>query len=792
MRFSEAWLREYANPDINTADLVSQLTMAGLEVESIDPVAPPFSGVVVGKVLSVDSHPSADRLKLCQVDVGLDNPLKIVCGASNVLMGHLFPTAVVGATLPGDLKIKEAKLRGEVSQGMLCSKKELGLAEDAEGLMNLPNDAPVGEDLRDFLKLHDQIIELSLTPNRADCLSVEGVAREVSALNRIDAILPNYPACQPDHSDVFPLSVEAPEKCPKYLGALIHGIDSGKETPIWMQEKLRRSGIRSLGPVIDITNYVLIELGQPLHAFDADKLDQSINVRKASPGEKISLLNGNEIELKDNTLVIADSSKPVALAGIMGGADTAVSSKTVNIFIECAYFEPEVISGKARYYGLHTDSSHRFERGVDPGLQERAINRVCQLIIDIVGGHVGPLNTVVSEDLLPQRKTIYLRPKRIDSILGLKMDPLAVKDILVRQGMLVEETTDGWHVTPPGFRFDIEIEADLIEELARIYGYDQLPTKSLEMSSALKGTTELELDPERVKDLLVDRGYQEVVTFSFVDTITEARLAPNEQPIKLKNPISSELSVMRTTLWSGLITAALRNQNHQQVRIRLFESGLRFLEKDNKVMQIKTLAGVSIGSVYPEQWGIESVNGDFYDMKGDMEAVLSLTRTNITKFRSSEHQCLHPGQAAEIMIDDAFAGRFGMLHPDLEKKFGFNNRVFLFELDQDVLIKRTLPSFKPISKFPSLRRDFALLVDDKTPVSDVIQCIKESDYDHNLSETIVFDVYQGKGVETGKKSIALGLVIQDYEKTLSEKDIDAIVTKVLKDLSHKIKADLRN
>lgn len=791
MRFSEAWLREFVNPAVTTDELVAQLTMAGLEVDSVEPVGAAFSGVVVGEVLELWQHPDADKLRVCKVNVGQPEPLQIVCGASNVCAGLRVAAALEGAVLPGDFKIKKSKLRGELSFGMLCSEKELGLAADASGLMELPADAPIGANIRAYLQLDDQAIEVDLTPNRADCLSVEGIAREVAVLNQATFTPAECKKIAMTHQESLPVAVDAVDACPRYLGRLIRGVNNYAATPMWMQERLRRSGLRSLGPLVDVTNYVLLELGQPLHAFDAAKLNGGIRVRRAKDGEQLALLNGQTVTLDANTLVIADEDRPLALAGVMGGQDSAVSDGTTDIFLECAFFAPQFIMGEARRYGLHTDSSHRFERGVDAFLQPRAMERATQLIIDIAGGSAGPVITVTADANLPQRRAITLRDERIKKILGIDLEAAQVQDILQRLGMTVQKQDGGWLVTPPGFRFDIAIEADLIEELARIYGYNQLPQTSLLSRSELAKVPEATLELERMKDLLVDRGYQEAVTYSFVDKEIQHLIAPDDLFVRLQNPISAEMSVMRTTLWCGLINAARYNVNRQQPRVRLFESGLRFIDTANGVLQQKRVAGLALGSAYAEQWGETARRVDFFDVKADVEALLALNGRKV-KFVASEHPALHPGQTAEIFdADNNSIGRLGMLHPNLEKQLDFDTPVFLFELDQEKIEQKQVPAFKPLSKFPSVRRDLALIVNEAVSSADIVRCI-EGTRQAALQQVIVFDVYRGKGVEEGHKSIALGLVLQDYSQTLTDSEIDAIVSNVLENLSNTIGVKLRD
>jgi phenylalanyl-tRNA synthetase beta chain len=790
MQISEAWLREFVNPAISTEELVEQLTMAGLEVDSVEPAAAKFSGVVVGEVVSMQQHPDADRLRVCQVAVGESEPLQIVCGASNVRVGLKIPAALIGAVLPGDFKIKRSKLRGEESFGMLCSEKELGLATDANGLMELATDAPVGIDIRDYLSLDDVIIEVDLTPNRADCLSVEGLAREVAVLNKMDWLTTQFDIVPVSHQDALAVSVNATEACPRYLGRLLKGVNAKAETPLWMQERLRRSGLRSLGPLVDVTNYVLMELGQPLHVFDAEKLTGGITVRWAKADEDLTLLNGQTIKLDNEALVIADDKQALALAGIMGGNESAVNDETQSVFLECAFFAPQAIAGKARRFGLHTDSSHRFERGVDATLQSRAIERATQLIIGIAGGSAGPITDVTNKAVLPRRQAVFFRRQSIEKMLGIVLADEQVIDIFQRLGMTVQTQTDGWQIIPPGFRFDIAIEADLIEEIARVYGYNNLPDSSLLMRSELSPATEAVLDIDRVKDLLVDRGYQEAITYSFVDEDIQKAVAPEMEVIRLKNPISSELAVMRTTLWCGLLKAALYNTNRQQNRVRLFETGLRFIKKDGETHQQKMLSGLVLGEAYSEQWGEKARKVDFFDIKADIQAVFSLTGCEV-HYLSAQQSALHPGQTAEILTPDGNKiGWLGMLHPSLEKFIGFDTQVFLFELDQNLLLNKRIPVFKSLSKYPSVRRDLALIVKEDVSASEIINCIKGST-EPALQDVVIFDIYRGKGVEEGSKSVALSLTMQDDTQTLTDSEIDAKVSRLLTLLINEKNAKLR-
>ncbi len=795
MRFSEAWLREYVDPPLDTEHLVEQLTMAGLEVDAVEPAAPPFSGVVVAEVISVEPHPNADRLRVCQVVAGAEMPLQIVCGAPNVHQGMKAPLATVGAVLPGGAKIRKSRLRGVESFGMLCSAKELGLAETAEGLWELPADAPVGEDLRAYLQLDDRVIEVDLTPNRADCLSVEGIAREVAVLNRIDWRPGAVEAVTPLHEERLSVEVaeEAKSGCPRYLGRLIRGIDPRAPTPMWMQERLRRSGIRSLGAVVDVTNYVLLELGQPLHAFDAARIDDGIQVRLGRPGEKLTLLNDQEITLSGDELVIADARRPLALAGIMGGRESAVDDTTEDILLECAFFAPAAIMGKARRYGLHTDASHRFERGVDPQLQARAMERATRLILEIAGGRPGPVVAAVATEHLPRKRPISLRAAQIERILGRGFPAAEVTAILKRLGMAVEADRPGhWQVTPPSFRFDIDIEADLIEELARIAGYQNLPTRSPRLPVTLRSVPEERLSLARANALLCDRGYQEAITYSFVDAALQQKLAPQREPVPLVNPLSSDMAVMRTTLWTGLLQALRYNLSRQQSRIRLFESGLRFCRKDGAIRQEKCLAGILSGDAFPEQWALPRRPVDFYDLKGDVEALLALTGRRTFIFRPESHPALHPGQSAAIVdrADQRHCGWLGMLHPVLAEELGIDQDVFLFELDQDVIERCRLPFYRAVSRFPAVRRDLAVVVDDVVPAQALLDTVADS-VGKLLVDLVLFDVYRGSGLAEKEKSLALGLVLQHPERTLTDDEVDRLIDQVLETLEQRFGARLR-
>lgn len=793
MKYSEQWLRQWANPDVTTEQLAHQLTMAGLEVDAVEAVAPPLDKVVVGKVISLEPHPDADKLRVCQVDIDAAEPLNIVCGASNVEQGGCYPVATIGAQLPGGFKIKKAKLRGVPSFGMLCSATELGMAEQAEGLMPLPLDAPVGQPIAEYLQLNDNSLELGLTPNRADCLSIAGVAREIGVLNRVAVTPPEILEHPAQIQDEFPISLKAREHCPHYVGRVIKGINPKAQTPLWMQEKLRRCGLRSISPVVDITNYVLLELGQPMHAFDLAKLNGGIVVRMAEKGEKITLLDGQELSLGEHNLVIADEKQAQALAGIMGGNDSAVSDETQDIFLESAYFSPSLMAGKARQYGLHTDSSHRFERGVDPRLQLSAVHRATQLMLEIVGGQPGPISDESVPEHIPQNPEIVLRSSRISKVLGLHMDSDQVSDILQRLDMQVEQEGEQWRVTAPSFRFDVEGEIDLIEEIARIQGYDQIPTTHPGAPSHLGTESENSLSLRRFRDVLTALSYQEAITYSFVDPAVQALFDPNGSNLELKNPISADMAVMRTSLWPGLVQAALHNINRQQDTVRLFESGLRFVKSNDKINQEPMLAGLHYGGAFPRQWGIKPRPVDFFDVKNTTEMLLNLSGLGDKfNFIADKHLALHPGQCARIVKNDKqeeTVGWIGALHPQVARKLDLAQPLYLFELRLNSISYRETPKFCEISKFPAIRRDLAIVVDEKVSGKEVSDCIKRATPSILLKSLQLFDVYSG--VEPGKKSLAYGLVLQNQDKTLTDDEVNSVLGDIMSILNKELDATLR-
>ena len=792
MRFSESWLREWVNPDVDTRTLADQLTMAGLEVDSVGPAAPDFEGVVVGQVRNLEPHPNAEKLRLCQVDAGTGEPLQIICGAANVARHMKVPVARVGARLPGDFKIKRAKLRGVESLGMICSAAELGLEESSEGIMPLPADAPIGEDFRSYLNLDDRCIELDLTPDRADCLSLAGVAREVGVINRSPVGGPTIDPVPDRLDDRFPVHLEAPAACPAYACRIVRNINPAAETPVWMLERLRRSGLRGINPVVDVTNYVLLELGQPMHGFDLDRLDTDIRVRMARAGEQLALLNGEEIELRDDTLVIADSTKPVALAGIMGGSETGVEAHTRDILLESAFFAPQAISGRARSYGLHTDSSHRFERGVDPRLQVKAVERATKLLLDIAGGEPGPVVLASSEEHLPTQTKLRLRRERIRKLLGVELADHEVEDIFTRLGMKIGPAPDGWDLIPPSNRFDLLLEVDLIAEIGRIHGYDRVPVTHASSAATTKAPRETAFDLHRARLALVDRGYHEVITYSFVSPELQRLVDPGPEALTLSNPLSADMSVMRTSLWPGLLQTARHNQARQQERVRIFESGLRFLPNGGELKQDPMLAGLAVGFSAPEQWGMRVRPVDFFGAKADLEAVLGLTGDPAQfRFVPAEHPALHPGQSARIERDHRKVGQLGMLHPALASKLDINGNAYLFEIALTELEQGRLPAFEPLSRFPAIRRDLAIVVDADISFAQVQESVSSAAPDL-LRDLVLFDVYQGERVDSGRKSLALGLILQASSQTLTDQDVEQTISRVLAHLQSNLGARLRD
>ncbi len=783
MKFSETWLRSYVNPPLDSAALAHTLTMAGLEVEALEAVAPPFSGVVIGLVLSVDKHPDADRLNVCNVEVGQAAPLQIVCGAANVRVGIKVPCALVGSVLP-TMTIKQAKVRGVDSFGMLCSEQELGLAEAATGLLILPDDAEVGNPIREYLDLDDKLFTLKLTPNRSDCLSLNGIAREVAAITSSALTPPLIRAVPFNHAASLAVDLQAPLACPRYCGRIVQGVNAAATTPDWMQRRLVRSGVRPISAVVDITNYVLLELGQPLHAFDLAKLSADITVRMAKPGEELILLNDQTVTLEPDMLVIADAHQAVALAGIMGGAATAVDTTTRGVFLESAFFTPDAIAGRARRLGLSTDASHRFERGVDFAATRDCLERATQLLIEICGGTAGPITEVAQS--LPMRAPISLRAARVRKVLGLELNPGEIQSLLDRLHLEVTVRGEAFLVTPPSYRFDLAIEEDLIEEIARLYGYDQIPALPPRAQLAILPQSDRQRSFAQLRERLQARDYQEVITYSFVEPEWELDLVANSAPLQLQNPIAAQLSVMRSTLWGGLMEALRFNLNRKQPRVRLFEMGRVFLGNTAE-QQPTRLAAIAYGSAAPEQWGIPERSLDFFDLKSDLQALLGpLT----ARFNASPHPALHPGQSARVEVDGRAVGWLGSLHPKWVQKYGLAQAPVLFELATQPLLNLALPKFQELAKFQPIRRDLAVIVDEKLKADDLLLALREA-APEQVVETAIFDVYVGKGIDSGKKSIAFKILLQDTQKTMTDLEVDTVVTRLTQVLSDRFGAKLR-
>lgn len=791
MKCSVMWLQEWVKFNCPLDEIVNLLTMAGLEVESIHPVAATLKKVVIGQVIAIEKHPEAARLQICKVDVGASKPLNIVCGASNVSIMMKAPVALIGAQVQ-DQQIKATNLRGVPSEGMLCSASELGLAETSDGLLVLAQDAPVGIDINDYLQLQDQIIDLSVTPNRGDCLSVKGIAREIATLTQTTLIKHNI--SDHAHTDIeFPIRLTAKEECPRYVGRVIQGIRLNTESPVWLKERLRRSGIRSIHPVVDITNYVMLELGQPMHAFDLKMLNKEIQIRHAKKGESLLLLDDTQCELDEKTLIIADAQKPLAIAGVMGGMDSAVMPTTTDIFLESAFFKPEVVSRQRQHYQLHSDSAYRFERGVDPMLQYIAIERATQLITEVIGGDVGPIVEVQAPEYLPQVPTITLALTQINQVLGLQLDGAEVEKILQRLHFDVQPAANQtWRVKPPSYRSDILLAEDLIEEIARIYGYDNIPTHSMQAiltPDAHIGTIKTF---NRLRQNLRDQDFHEIITYSFVEQALQSLVDPDQAWHELVNPITAEMTVMRTNLWPGLINTLLYNKSRQQQRVRLFEIGTCFKQKNNAVIEENYLAGLMTGDVASPQWGIPTRASDFYDLKGSLSHLLESLQPNIElTFKKATHPALHPGQTASIHCGDVQLGILGALHPHVLQTLDLSTSVYVFELNLDLLSCLSSPPYQEISKFPEIRRDLAILINQAIPAEDIQATIKAV-ADDWLKDIFIFDVYQGKGISAGLKSVALALILQHPTRTLVDEEVAEFTDRIVKALQGQLGAVLRS
>jgi phenylalanyl-tRNA synthetase beta chain len=793
MQFSENWLRQYVNTSLTTDELSHALTMSGLEVEGLEPVGVAFTKVVIAQILSTEKHPDADRLQVCKVDVGAAEPLQIVCGASNARAGLKAPCALVGAELPG-IAIKEAKVRGVPSFGMMCSEKELGLATESSGLLELPADAVVGQDIREYFDLNDQLFTLKLTPNRSDCLSIIGVAREVSALTGASLNLPKVEAVNVESQATKAVKVVATAECPRYTGRLIQGVNAQAKSPDWLVRCIERGGVRSISAIVDITNYVLLEMGQPLHAFDANKLQGDVTVRLANAGEALTLLNQQEVKLHADMLVIADNSGAVALAGVMGGASTAVSDDTTDIFLESAFFTPDAIAGKARRFGMSTDSSYRFERGVDYGNTLLALERATALIVQICGGQAGAITEVMTT--LPSRNAVTLRLDRLVSVLGIPLDEAVVVHLLNQLGFAYQLQTGQlqagvFQVTPPSYRFDIQIEEDLIEEIARLHGYDNIPAIAPHADLRMLPSSENVLNRTVLRDALAANGYQEVVNYSFVDASWETDLLGNANAITLKNPIASNMSVMRSGLWGGLLDTLVYNLNRKQERVRIFEIGASYSKTNGakngaEFTEITRISGLAYGDVLPEQWAEAARNIDFYDVKADVD-----TLTNgRAQYVAATHPALHPGQSAQVMLDGVAIGWIGKLHPKWQQHYQLPRSAILFELDVLPLLQSHVAKYQEIAKFPPVRRDLAVVVDDHLNVQSIISTMQQANIQYVI-EIALFDVYRGKGIAENKKSLAFLVLMQDTQKTLTDAEADTIMADLLALIAQKHGAELR-
>jgi phenylalanyl-tRNA synthetase beta chain len=783
MQFSENWLRSFVNPAMDTQALSHALTMTGLEVEELTPVAPAFEKIVIGEIVSVMKHPDADRLQVCQVNVG-SQTLQIVCGASNARVGLKAPCALVGAELPG-ISIKQAKVRGVESFGMMCSSKELGLAADATGLLELPANAPVGQDIREHLDLNDHLFTLKLTPNRADCLSILGIARDVVAMTGAPLVLPEIATPNLVTDNTIPVHVLASESCPAYYGRVIEGVNAQTASPDWMVRRLERSGIRSISALVDITNYVLLELGQPMHAFDLAKLQKHIEVRFAQKDEQLALLNGNTVKFAQDDLVIADVTGPIALAGIMGGELTSVSETTQSIFLESAFFVPDVIAGKARRIGLSTDSSYRFERGVDFGNTKHALERATQLVLSICGGSAGPITQSLAN--LPVRNQVKLRYSRLQSVLGIEIPYATVGQLLTQLGFTYTDNNEVFLVQAPSYRFDIAREEDLIEEIARLYGYDKIPAITPHANLTMLECAESTQNSAVLRDALQSQGYQEVITYSFVEEAWEKDLLGNPLPIRLKNPIASNLSVMRSGLWGGLLDVLSYNLNRKQDRALLFEMGSSYHAAASGYEEQQKVAGLFYGDFQPEQWSSSKREVDFYDVK----ATVDMLTHQQAEYRVESHSALHPGQTARIYINGQAQGWLGKLHPKWQQHYNLAKSAFLFELNVQALLATSVPSYQEVSKFLGVRRDIAVIVDVNIQVQSMIQAVKSANIPL-LQHIQLFDVYQGKGIAENKKSLAFLVLIQDTHKTLVDTEAEAAMAELLKILENQFGAELRN
>ncbi len=802
MQFNLEWLKKWVAVDLDAEELAARLTASGLEVESVKPVAGDFSGVVVAEIEDCQPHPNADKLVLCTVNGGFSEidpagdgstqRLQIVCGAPNARAGIRVPLARVGARIGPDLKIEQAKLRGVESFGMLCSARELGLSEDHSGLLELPQDAPIGMDVREYLGLEDTIIEVELTPNRGDCLSIRGLARDVAASCSADYIGLDVKPVPAVSNASLPIRLESPEDCPRYAGRIIRGIDPCASTPLWMAETLRRCGLRSISPVVDVTNYVLLELGQPMHAFDLEKLTDEIIVRRGREGERLILLDESEITLDESVLAICDSKGPLALAGIMGGLESGVGNSSTDILFESAYFKPSTIMVKARALGMHTDASHRFERGVDPQGQVTALERATALLTEFAGGEPGPVLLAEAASYIPRNQAVTLRQDRLNAIVGCSIEKKTVDDIFERLGMDVSWKDGSWTVTAPSIRFDIDIEEDLIEEAARIYGYDEIPEappSGVLASGSISGHL---VTLEQLRGALCAEGYQEAINYSFVDKQQLEAVHHADQVLPLANPLSSDMDVMRTTLLPGLLISLARNTRRQHNRVRLFETGIVFLQGE-KLNENHRVAAVATGDALPEQWAVAKPARamDFYDIKGEVERLFSL-RGNAAQpsFEAGDLAWMHPGASAVISLKNQKIGWCGAVHPKVLSALDIKKSVFAFELDLNELLSREVPYAKSVSRFPSIRRDISVQLRNDVTYQQVKNCIISS-AGSLLENVLVFDEYQGDNLKKGYKSLAIGLIFKNVSSTLKDADVDPLIETLVSELVKRLGAQLR-
>ncbi|MCG6875169.1 MAG: phenylalanine--tRNA ligase subunit beta [Betaproteobacteria bacterium] len=800
MKFPESWLRTLVDPKLSTKELATTLTMAGIEVETLEPVAPPFTKVVVAKVLEVAKHPNADKLTLCQVDVGEARPLSIVCGAPNVKAGMKVPCALVGAELAGGMKIKQAKVRGTESNGMLCSARELGLSDDHSGILALSDDAAIGEDFRKHAHLDDHLFTLKLTPNRGDCLSLLGIAREVSHLTGAALCEPENRSVRNEIDGVRAIRLANPEGCPRYCGRIIRGVNARAATPAWMIERLERAGLRSISAIVDVTNYVMLEIGQPLHAFDDARLEGAVIVRWAKPGEKLVLINGKEHLLEPDILMIADERKALALAGIMGGLESEISLDTTDVFLEAAFFSPGAIAGRPRRLNMTSDASYRFERGVDPDVTVRAMERATELIVELCGGRAGPIGEARDVAHLPARKPVTLRTSRAAKILGVRLGDEDIARILGQLAFSFERQADGFSVKPPSYRFDIEIEEDLVEEVARVHGYDNIPTRPPTAVTELLPQPEEQRTLWQLKHILCDREYFEVINYSFVDRAWEADFAGNADPILLENPIAEQMGVMRSTLIGGLVATLRYNLARKVDRVRVFESGRAFLRtsaapderrSDQAVKgydQPRRIAGLACGLALEEQWGEKARAVDFFDVKGDVEALIAPQRPEFVK---AAHPALHPGRSARIELAGKPVGWIGEVHPRWQQQYELPTPPVVFELDLEPLISVGLPQYKEVSRFPSVVRDLAIVVDETAPARALLGALF-AEGPPIVQDVKLFDLYRGPGVEKGRKSLAFRVVMQDTARTLTDAEVDAAMARLTEILASRYGAKLRS